>query len=217
MKSFKFLFIASLLIIAAQSFAQGRYISQTQYVYTRPVYRQEVVHERVVVREQKEEKDNSQVGLLIRGGYSYNDDAVTYGASVYYHFKGILGISVGFDGYYIPNLTMYNEAGECVAYDGPHKNFPMWDMRAGFMLGKYFAFGGILGKCQLCKTESIHEKRDMWKIKGIHNGGIYGGYITFILPITENFGMNMDFAMTNHTGFNVGLGFNLYMDIKSKK
>ena len=211
MKS-KSLFITLLLIFTAQlTFGQGRYISQTQYVYQRPVYRQEVIRERVVVQEEQK-KDNSQVGLILRGGYSYNDDAVTYGASVYYHFSGVLGISVGFDGYYIPNLKLYDEFGNVIT-DDTHKNFPMWDMRAGFLLGRYFAFGGILGKCQICTPQTVHEKKNMWG-RSVGNG-IYGGYITFILPITDNFGMNMDFAMTNHTGFNIGIGFNIYMAVKT--
>ena len=215
MKFIKSFLIVTLLIITAQTSAQGYYRTRTAYVYRQPVYMNEVVQTNTSSQIQIDE-DNSQVGVLLRGGYSYNDDAVTYGASVYYHFKGFLGISVGFDGYYVPNLLIYNDAGYEVPYDGPHKGFPMWNMRAGFMLGKHFAFGGILGKCQLCQTKSIHEKRNMWKIKGLNDGGIYGGYITFVLPINKNFGINMDFAMTNHTGFNVGIGFNLYTGIKTK-
>jgi hypothetical protein len=46
------------------------------------------------------------------------------------------------------------------------------------------------------------------------DNGIYGGYITFILPITTHFGMNMDFALTNHTGFNIALGVNACIHIK---
>ena len=43
---------------------------------------------------------------------------------------------------------------------------------------------------------------------------MYGGFITFVLPVSKHFGFNIDFAVTNKTGFNVGMGINATIPIK---
>lgn len=193
--------------------------SQTRYTYTTTRHTNSD-SEYYLERKLKENKTNGniQAGILTRFGYSYNDDAFMYGVSVYYHFDGALGISMGFDGYSMSKVILKNaETGELYE-DTRHYPLPMWDIRAGLLLGKYFAFGALAGKCRIesCIGDihhiSIHENKNLWGSK--MGDGIYGGYITFILPITTHFGMNMDFALTNHTGFNIALGVNACIPIK---
>lgn len=150
-------------------------------------------------------------GIVTRLGYSYNDDAFTYGISAFYHFGGIIGVGIGFDGYYIPDLKIKDADGNIVQGTSEYA-IPMWDIRAGFMLGKYIAFGGIIGKCRICSPTHYHDSKNLW---GSSIGtGIYGGYITFLLPLTTHFGANFDFALTNHTGFNIAIGFNFTFPVK---
>lgn len=196
-----------MMALVSVSYVEG----QTRYSYTPKRSDTDYYLERKYA-ESKKEKSNAHVGLLTRFGYSYNDDAFMYGASIYYHFDGILGISAGFDGYYMSKIyLMDEETGETHVSD---KNYslPMWDARAGFLLGKYLSFGAVLGKCKVCKPNSYHQKKNLWGANATE--GIYGGYITFILPITSHVGINMDFALTNHTGFNIGAGINISMPIK---
>jgi hypothetical protein len=171
-------------------------------------------------------RDNTHVGFITRFGYSYNDDCFTYGGSIIYHFKGNFGLTMGFDGYHLNNRYLrqnkiYEETYLGIqdipqdnSANGEEKNYklPMWDARVGFILGRYFSIGGILGKCKLCHNEVSHVERDFFCAVG--DDYIYGGFITFILPITKNVGLNMDFALTNHTGFNVGGGINITFPLK---
>mgnify|MGYP006988863861 CR=1 FL=1 len=193
--------------------------SQTRYTYVSQPTKSDYYLERKIQERKSttEKKSNSRAGILTRFGYSYNDDAFMYGVGVFYHFDGLLGVSIGFDGYSISHIYLLNENGEIVE-DEHNYGLPMWDLRAGLMLGKYFAFGGVIGKCNIegCNNDNyhttLHQNKNLWGSKMTE--GIYGAYITFILPITTHFGVNMDFAMTNHTGFNISFGVNVQMPIK---
>lgn len=143
------------------------------------------------------------IGLMTRFGYSYNDDSFMYGASMYYHGGRLLGVTAGFDGYCGGKLP---------------GGMPEWDIRLGLLLGQHFACGVLAGKCSMvgCKDESGHitisENKNLWGSKVTE--GIYGGFATFIMPVSKYFAMNLDLALTNHTGFNVSLGVNAYLPIK---
>ena len=80
-------------------------------------------------------------GLVTRFGYAFNYDAFTYGVSLFYHFDGALGVTTGFDGYYIPNL--YTEISDGTLVKITDYGLPLWDLRAGLMLGRYVALGGL--------------------------------------------------------------------------
>lgn len=208
----KFIFTAVMLLMALLMQAESRtYVVRVEQQPYR-VQRTETV--RVVERERepeseyildrkiKESKDNAHpfVGIATRFGYSYNDDAFMYGASLYYHGGNILGITTGFDGYYASKLGM---------------PFPMWDIRVGLMISKYFACGPLFGKCNMdgCKSGEGHNpSKNLWGNKT--REGIFGGYAAFILPISKHIGVNMDFALTNHTGFSVCAGVNVTLPIK---
>ena len=66
------------------------------------VYSEEYFLDRKI--KESRDKNDSYAGVITRFGYAFNYDAFTYGASLLYHFDGSLGVTVGFDGYYIPNL-----------------------------------------------------------------------------------------------------------------
>ena len=167
------------------------------------------------IREAKENRlnnPNSYAGVITRFGYGFNYDAFTYGASLLYHFDGTLGVTVGFDGYYIPN--MYTELSDGTMVKITDYSFPLWDLRAGLMLGKYFAFGGLCGKWMIDNPNVINMKENAWLVSNKESKVMYGGWITFILPIGKYFGFNIDFAVTNKTGFNVGAGINVTIPVK---
>ena len=94
-------------------------------------------------------------------------------------------------------------------------SLPLWDIRAGFMITKYFLFGGMLGKTNVGDAETIIDMRqDAWFVNDSQKNFMYGGFVTFVLPVSKYFGFNLDFAVTNKTGFNVGLGVNATIPIK---
>lgn len=167
------------------------------------------------IQEAKEKKLNSPntyAGLITRFGYGFNYDAFTYGASFLYHFDGSLGVTVGFDGYYIPN--MYTEKSDGTLVKISDYNFPLWDLRAGLMLGKYISIGGLCGKWMIDNPNVINIKENAWFMSNKESKVMYGGWITFLLPIGKYFGFNFDFAVTNKTGFNVGAGINVTIPVK---
>ena len=162
------------------------------------------------LQEQKEKSDPLSVGLLTRFGY----DAFTYGVSFFYQWSRIAGITAGFDGYYIPNKLAYrtiqNDTVSTSAF-----SLPLWDIRAGFMITRYFLFGAMLGKSNIGDaTNLINMRENAWFINNKESNFLFGGFVTFILPISKHFGLNLDFAVTNKTGFNVGMGINATIPIK---
>lgn len=166
------------------------------------------------IRESKENRSsgNCYAGVITRFGYAFNYDAFTYGASILYHFDGPLGVTVGFDGYYIPN--MYTELSDGTMVKITDYSFPLWDLRAGLMLGKYVALGGLCGKWMIDNPNVINMKENAWFVSNKESKVMYGGWFTFILPISKHLGLNLDFAITNKTGFNVGAGFNITIPVK---
>jgi hypothetical protein len=116
------------------------------------------------LQEQKEKSDPLSVGLLTRFGYAFNYDAFTYGVSFFYQWSRIAGITAGFDGYYIPNKLAYrtiqNDTVSTSAF-----SLPLWDIRAGFMITRYFLFGAMLGKSNIGDaTNLIKMREDAWFI-----------------------------------------------------
>ena len=166
----------------------------------------------------KKASDPITAGLITRAGYAFNYDAFTYGASIYYQWSRLGGITAGFDGYYIPNKRIVrNSLNDTISSN--MFSLPLWNIRAGFMLSKYFMFGGMLGKVNIKdETDLINLRRtDAWFIQepGEDTGTfLYGGFVTFLLPISKHLGFNIDFAVTNKTGFNIGMGVNATIPIK---
>lgn len=158
------------------------------------------------------EKNSSYAGLITRFGYGFNYDAFTYGASLIYHFEGTLGMSLGFDGYYIPG--MYTQISDGSMANISDYRLPLWDVRAGFMLGKYVSLGGLCGKWMIDNPNVINMRENAWFASNKDNKVMYGGWVTFILPIGKYFGVNMDIAVTNKTGFNIGAGINATIPVK---
>ena len=163
-------------------------------------------------KEKKLNKPNTYAGLITRFGYGFNYDAFTYGVSVLYHFDGSLGVTVGFDGYYIPN--MYTEKSDGTLAKITDYGLPLWDIRAGLMLGKYISIGGLCGKWTIDKPNVINMKENAWFVSNKESKVMYGGWLTFLLPISKHLGLNIDFAVTNKTGFNIGAGFNVTIPVK---
>ena len=110
------------------------------------------------LKEQKEKSDPISTGLLARAGYAFNYDAFTYGVSFFYQWSRIAGITAGFDGYYIPNKlayrTLQNDTVPTSAFA-----MPLWDVRAGFMLTRYFLFGAMLGKSNIGDATNLINMR----------------------------------------------------------
>ena len=153
-------------------------------------------------------------GFITRFGYAFNYDAFTYGVSMYYQWGRIAGITAGFDGYYIPYKQVYRTIQDDIV-DTRVFNLPLWNIRAGFMLSKYFLFGGMIGKTNIGdNTTLINMREDAWFADNSESTIMYGGFVTFVLPVSKWFGFNLDFAVTNKTGFNVGAGVNVTFPIK---
>ena len=204
--------------ISLTSFAQYRYVvrhvpSTSQY-YTNSQPTQEYYFLDRKIEEHKQNRDNTiNAGLMTRFGYAFNYDAFTYGASLLYQWNRFLGVTAGFDGYYIPGKTFETSTGELI----PSSKFgmPLWDIRAGFGFSKYFWIGGLLGKSNINDGGTIiNMRQDAWFINNSEKQFMYGGFVTFVLPISKYFGFNLDFAVTNKTGFNVGGGFNVTIPVR---
>ena len=158
--------------------------------------------------------DPVSAGILTRFGYAFNYDAFTYGVSFYYQWSRIAGITAGFDGYYIPNKQIHRTSQNDTVSSSMF-SLPLWDIRAGFMITKYFMFGGMLGKTNVGDASNLLNLRnDVWFVDNKESNFMYGGFVTFVLPISKYVGLNLDFAVTNKTGFNVGMGVNATIPIK---
>ena len=174
------------------------------------VYSEEYFLDRKI--KESRDKNDSYAGVITRFGYAFNYDAFTYGASLLYHFDGSLGVTVGFDGYYIPNLdTKISDVALVKIID---YKMPLWDLRAGLMLGRYVALGGLCGKWMIDNPNEIDIKENAWFVSDKDSKVMYGGWFTFLLPIGRYVGLNIDFAVTNKTGFNVAAGFNVTIPVK---
>ena len=195
------------LIISVSTFADTYTHSA---VYGQP---QETYYLDRRLAERQKSNEPITAGVLTRFGYASNYDAFTY-VSIFYQWSRIAGITAGFDGYYIPNKQIYrtlqNDTVPSSAF-----SLPLWDIRAGFMITKYFLFGAMLGKSNIGDAENmINMRQDAWFINNSQSTFMYGGFVTFVLPVSKHFGFNLDFAVTNKTGFNVGLGLNATIPIK---
>ena len=166
------------------------------------------------LQERQNQSDPISAGLLTRAGYAFNYDAFTYGVSFFYQWSKLGGVTAGFDGYYIPNKLAYrtlpNDTVPTAAFA-----LPLWDVRAGFMLTRYFLFGAMLGKSNIGDASNlINMREDAWFIDNKDCNVLYGGFVTFVLPVSKHFGLNLDFAMTNKTGFNIAMGLNATIPIR---
>lgn len=167
------------------------------------------------IAESRATSDPVSAGLISRFGYGFNYDAFTYGVSFYYQWSRIAGITAGFDGYFIPDRQVQTIDGE--VHQSSEYSLPLWDVRAGFMISKYFLFGGMFGKVDknFREVSVIDMQHSQWFTTGQNQGDfLYGGFVTFVLPISKYVGLNLDFAVTNKTGFNVGMGVNATLPIK---
>ena len=197
------------LIISASTFAEN-YSHSMVYGQSQETY---YLDRRIAENKNKVAQETNTAGVLTRFGYAFNYDAFTYGVSFYYQWSRIAGITAGFDGYYIPNKWVRRKFHDAVS--SSMFSLPLWDMRAGFMITKYFLFGGMLGKTNVGDAETIIDMRqDAWFVNDSQKNFMYGGFVTFVLPVSKHFGFNLDFAVTNKTGFNVGLGVNATIPIK---
>ena len=164
--------------------------------------------------ERKRNTEPTTAGVITRFGYAFNYDAFTYGVSIYYQWSQLLGVTAGFDGYYIPNKMIYRTLQNDTVSSSTF-SLPLWNLRAGLMFSKYFMCGAMLGKSNIGDAENmINMRQDAWFINNSQSNFMYGGFVTFILPVSKHFGLNLDFAVTNKTGFNVGIGFNACIPIK---
>lgn len=195
------------LIISASTFADT-YTHSAVYGQSQETY----YLDRCISESRNKTQEPISAGILTRFGYAFNYDAFTYGVSFYYQWSRIAGITAGFDGYYIPNKWVRRKSD---AVSSSMFSLPLWDIRAGFMITKYFLFGGMLGKTNVGDAETIIDMRqDAWFVNNSQKNFMYGGFVTFVLPVSKHFGLNLDFAVTNKTGFNVGLGVNATIPIK---
>lgn len=168
------------------------------------------------IREAKENRlnnPNSYAGVITRFGYGFNYDAFTYGVSFFYQWSRIAGITAGFDGYYIPNKLAYRTIQTDIVSTSAF-SLPLWDIRAGFMITRYFLFGAMLGKSNIGDATNLINMREAWFAPNKESNFLFGGFVTFVLPISKHFGFNLDFAVTNKTGFNVGAGINVTIPVK---
>ena len=200
------------LIISASTFADT-YTYSAVYGQSQETY----YLDRRIAESRNKTQEPISVGILTRFGYAFNYDAFTYGVSFYYQWSRLAGITAGFDGYYIPNKQIHRTSQNNTVSTVSSSMFslPLWDIRAGFMITKYFLFGGMLGKTNVGDAETIIDMRqDAWFVNDSQKNFMYGGFVTFVLPVSKYFGFNLDFAVTNKTGFNVGLGVNATIPIK---
>ena len=170
------------------------------------------------------QENNRTFGASVRGGYAFNYDAFTYGASVMY--KGnLFGVTLGVDGYKIPNKILQYTDNEGTLHEicSDSISTPMWDIRMGLVFGSpkaYFAIGGIVGKWNVegYYPSNIVMNHSQWLWDKDQQDKIYGGFITFIIPFNVgnkfDIGANIDLAFTNKTGFNTCIGFNITIPLK---
>ena len=198
------------LIISVSTFAEN-YSHSMVYGQSQETY---YLDRRIAENKNKDAQEPTTAGVLTRFGYAFNYDAFTYGVSIYYQWSRIAGITAGFDGYYIPNKQIYRTLQNDTVSSSMF-SLPLWDIRAGFMITKYFLFGAMLGKSNIGDAENvINMRQNAWFVNNSQSNFMYGGFVTFVLPVSKYFGFNLDFAVTNKTGFNVGLGVNATIPIK---
>jgi len=211
MKKIIYLIMLTLTIMSTNVY--GQVYTHSAY-YGKPSDEVYYVDRRLAERRENLKKEPITAGVFTRFGYAFNYDAFTYGISMYYQWSRMFGITAGFDGYYIPNKYFYRT----IQNDTISSNafsMPLWNLRAGFMISKYFLFGAMLGKSNIGDNETlINMRQDAWFINNKESNFMYGGFVTFVLPISKWFGLNIDFAVTNKTGFNVGAGLNVTIPVK---
>ena len=187
------------------------------YVYSPSSPSKEVyyIDRQIAARHQQPKDETVLAGGVTRFGYAFNYDAFTYGASLFYQWNSVIGVTAGFDGYYIPRKRI--ERLEYCHDTIPSSLFamPLWDIRAGLMISKYVMFGVVMGKSNVEDyPDLINLSKNMWHEDDQYNRMMYGGFVTLLLPISKHFGFNLDLAMTNKTGFNIGAGFNITVPIR---
>ena len=198
------------LIISVSTFAEN-YSHSMVYGQSQETY---YLDRHIAENKNKTAQEPTTAGVLTRFGYAFNYDAFTYGVSIYYQWSRIAGITAGFDGYYIPNKQIYRTLQNDTVSSSIF-SLPLWNIRAGFMITKYFLFGAMLGKSNIGDAENvINMRQNAWFVNNSQSNFMYGGFVTFVLPVSKYFGFNQDFAVTNKTGFNVGLGVNATIPIK---
>ena len=210
MKRFYFIIFALLLTIS--SFGQYRVVYSTRP--TTVVYKVSSTNETLVHYTNKTEKQR-QIGIITRFGYSFSD-YFDYGASLFYKFNPMFGIIVGADG---ASKVHFSEAESFKdAYKQTVGNISQWDIRMGAILGKYFGCGFIYGNCKVCTSALATQYPDEFSQETNrhcdHNIHDIGGFATILLPINNYIGLDVDFAYTRHTYFNISAGIILSLPLK---
>ena len=208
----KSLILTLLACIMSITLFADTYTASAVYGQGREVY---YLDRKIAESKAKVHNEPTTAGIITRAGYAFNYDAAYYGISMYYQWNRLMGITAGFDGYYIPNKMIYRTA-QNDTISSRAFSLPLWDIRAGFMISKYFMFGAMLGKTNIGDTEynMINMRQDAWFVDNKESNFMYGGFVTFLLPVSKHFGLNLDFAVTNKTGFNVGAGINITIPVK---
>ena len=151
--------------------------------------------------------DYKMWGITTRFGYAYNYDAFMWGLSLNYQWNKICGITLGFDGYRIKNKYLYITLEDKEVSSNTFA-MPLWDIRAGFNITKWFMFGGLMGKTNV-NDANIHLnlREDAWFTDNADNNMMYGAFVTFVCPIYKKYAsLNFDFTITSKTGFGVAIG-----------
>ena len=161
----------------------------------------------VLDRTYSERETASYLGIVTRFGYSFSDNGYfSYGASVYYTFNSIIGITAGFDGF-AGTIYVYDNSNNIVQYYGPYSSLPMWDIRAGVTLGKYVSIGPIYGRCNICKTDlKVVHKYNNNGTYAYSSGGFWGIFASVMAPISTHLSLNFDMSYTTHTSFTLTAG-----------
>lgn len=127
-----------------------------------------------------------------------NKGSFELGASVFYRFGGcyenfglIAGADVAFGK--LSNVKDFK--------------YQYWDIRGGFTLSKYFALGVIYGKY----PTSISDGGEVLRC-----GDDWGGFGTFILPITKHVGLDIDFGYCVYSKFKCGIGVMVRFPLKHR-
>lgn len=203
----KLIIISMMLIASMATFAQD------YYVYHAPTAQRS---EYTLDNKFADRDASTYVGVMTRFGYSFSDNGYfAYGASVYYTFNSLIGITAGFDGY-AGTIYIYDDNNDIVEYNGASKSLPMWDVRAGITLGKYVALGAIYGQCNICTRDVrvVHKYSEKLTTGLGKHGSFYGAFGTVMCPISSHLALNFDISYTNHTSFTLALGVNVRFKVK---
>lgn len=200
-----------LLFILFISITSSAYSQEYEVRHAPPRYYQYTLDEQL-----NDIDASTYLGVITRFGYSFSDNGYfTYGASIYYTFNSVIGVTAGFDAY-AGKIYIYDDHNNIIRYNGPYSSLPIWNIRAGVTLGKYISLGVIYGQCRICKTDCIvvHKYSDHLTTNVGESGGFWGAFGTVIAPISTRFALDFDISYTSHTSFALSAGLIIRFKIK---